>query len=155
MCCMLVFKRMVFIHQCRGRCGSLSHLQVAMWAIGSSPPNASAFRMLAKCLWLFVSCQIDLPLSNEHKQLLFGISASIIDGVFVIAASYAGCDAILVGLFFTIAVGAQGLHTSSTMINAMDLSPNYAGTITGISNGISSCTGIVVPWIIGVMTPNV
>lgn len=87
--------------------------------------------------------------------LVWFATASAIDGTFIIAASYAGCNAMLVGLFFTIAVGAQGFHTASTMINPMDLSPNYAGTITGIANGISSCTGIIVPSIIGILTPKV
>lgn len=81
--------------------------------------------------------------------------ASGIDGCFIIMASYAGCNAMLVGLFFTISVGAEGFLTSSMLVNPMDLSPNYSGTITGMGNGIGSLMGIAVPSIIGLLTPNV
>lgn len=61
----------------------------------------------------------------------------------------------LVGIFFIIAVGSQGFFATSSLVNAMDLSPNYSGTITGFTNGVGSLTGILVPWVIGVLTPNV
>lgn len=83
------------------------------------------------------------------------ISASVVDGSFVIAAAYAGCDAMLVGAFFALAVGAQGLQTSSIMVNPLDLSPNYSGMITGITGAISCCMGVLVPVIIGILAPNV
>lgn len=61
----------------------------------------------------------------------------------------------LVGAFFAVAVGAQGLQTSSIMVNPLDLSPNYSGMITGITGAISCCMGVLVPIIIGVLAPNV
>lgn len=61
----------------------------------------------------------------------------------------------MVGLFFTIAIGAQGLHTSCTFVNAMDLSPNFVGTISAMLYGLGSCMGIVVPIVVGLVAPNV
>lgn len=91
-----------------------------------------------------------------NNSCIFNIyAASTVNGLFIIAASYAGCNALLVGLFFTIAAGVHGLPAASVVINPIDLSPNYAGTIVGLSNGISSAAGIVVPSIIGLLTPNV
>lgn len=83
------------------------------------------------------------------------IQACAINAVFLLAASYAGCNAELVALFFAISVGGMGLQSSSTMVNAMDLSPNFAASIMAIVNGIGSLAGIAVPWVIGLLTPNV
>ena len=37
----------------------------------------------------------------------------------------------------------------------MDVAPKYAGTILGISNGLCSVTGFVVPYVVAAMTPMV
>ena len=74
---------------------------------------------------------------------------------FVVAASYAGCDQVLVVVMFAIAMTVMGAAYPSVMINTLDLSPNYSGTLMALSNGISAgVTGIVSPYIIGVITPN-
>lgn len=102
--------------------------------------------------------RLTAPIEISSHFFTFGIvtfAAAIIDGSFVLAASYAGCDAMMVGLFFVISVGSQGFLATSSLMNPMDLSPNFAGTITGLTNGIGSITGIMVPYVIGVLTPNV
>lgn len=43
----------------------------------------------------------------------------------------------------------------SIQVNPLDLSPNYAGTIMAITNGIGSLIGIAAPNGVGVLTPNV
>lgn len=40
-------------------------------------------------------------------------------------------------------------------INALDLSPNYAGILMGIGGAVTSITGILVPYMVGVVTPHV
>lgn len=73
----------------------------------------------------------------------------------MIAAAYSGCNALLVGIFFAISVGATGLQTSSLWINAIDLSPNYSGTLCGFSSTFSSLAGTLGPMLVGFLTPNV
>lgn len=80
-------------------------------------------------------------------------TASIFTGVFIIAASYAECDKFLVVAYFTVSVAFQGVP--GVAINTLDLSPNYAGILMGISGAVTSITGIVVPYMVGVATPNV
>lgn len=82
-------------------------------------------------------------------------SASIFAAVFFIAASYAGCDQTLVVLFFTLSVGSQALTIPGTYVNPLDLSPNYVGPLTALVNGAGSITGILAPWVIGLLTPQV
>lgn len=78
-----------------------------------------------------------------------------VDAIFLLAATYSGCDLTLVGLSFTIAVGAQGIIASSLILNPMDLSPNYAGTLSGIMGTFGCVMGIVVPIAVSQLTPNV
>lgn len=40
-------------------------------------------------------------------------------------------------------------------VNPLDLSPNYAGSIMAVTNGIGAITGVIAPYVVGVMTPNV
>lgn len=78
----------------------------------------------------------------------------MIPAFFILAASYAGCNELLVVTLFMISIGAQGLMTVGTMLNPMDLSPVFASTLSGIMNCISTLTGIAAPYVVGVLTPN-
>lgn len=83
------------------------------------------------------------------------LSASMGPAVFILAASYSGCDRSLAVAMFTIAMGFMGTFYCGMKVNALDLSPNFAGTIMAIVNGIGGLTGIIVPYLIGALTENV
>lgn len=70
-------------------------------------------------------------------------------------ASYAGCDRTMVIIYFTLAMGIMGTFYPGMKVNPLDLSPNYAGTLMAITNGIGAITGIIAPTLVGLMTPNV
>lgn len=76
-------------------------------------------------------------------------------GLGVVLASYAGCDKFLVTVLFTIGMGLMGFCYASLRVNSLDLSPNYAGSIMALVNGLSSVSGMATPYLIGVLTPNV
>lgn len=40
-------------------------------------------------------------------------------------------------------------------VNALDLAPNYAGSLTAMINGTSTLSGIITPYLIGLLTPDV
>lgn len=40
-------------------------------------------------------------------------------------------------------------------VNPLDLSPNYAGSLMAVTNGIGAITGVAAPYLVGVMTPHV
>lgn len=82
-------------------------------------------------------------------------SAAVIVAVFVLAATYSGCDLTLVGISFIVAVGALGIISASLILNPMDLSTNYAGTLSGIMGTFGCLMGVVVPIAVSQMTPNV
>lgn len=69
-------------------------------------------------------------------------------------ASYAGCDKTAVATLFAIGMGFMGFCYASLRVNSLDLSPNFAGTIMALANGIGSVSGMVAPTLIGFLTPN-
>lgn len=73
----------------------------------------------------------------------------------VLAASYAGCDKVLVATLFAVGMAFMGFFYPSLKVNALDLSPNYAGTLMAIVNGIGAISGIITPTLIGYITTNV
>lgn len=87
------------------------------------------------------------------RNVWIPFSASIFTGVFILAASYAECDNVYVVVYFTISIAFQGVP--GVAINSLDLSPNYAGILIGIGGAVTSITGILVPYLVGVATPNV
>uniref|UniRef100_A0A8D8VGA0 Sialin n=1 Tax=Cacopsylla melanoneura TaxID=428564 RepID=A0A8D8VGA0_9HEMI len=84
----------------------------------------------------------------------FTTIASVGPAAGVILASYAGCDQVLVVTLFTVGMAFMGFFYPSLKVNALDLSPNYAGTLMAIVNGIGAISGIVSPYLIGILVPN-
>ena len=87
-------------------------------------------------------------------EILF-IIASVGPGVGIIAASYAGCDRTGVVVLITVGTALMGAFYPGMKVNALDLSPNYAGTLMAIVNGMGAFTGIITPYLVGVLTPDV
>lgn len=85
---------------------------------------------------------------------LFVSIASIGPAVGIISASYAGCDKVLVAMSFAAGMGLMGAFVPSLKVNALDLSPNYAGTLMALVGGIGAISGILTPYLVGILTPN-
>lgn len=92
-------------------------------------------------------------MSRTNVRKLFTTCASIGPSCFLIAASYAGCDQVLVVTLFTIGMALMGTFYPGMKVNVLDLSPNYSGTLMGIVNGIGAVSGIITPYLVGVLTP--
>lgn len=56
---------------------------------------------------------------------------------------------------FTIGMGFMGTFYCGMKVNALDLSPNFAGTLMAIVNGVGAITGILSPYIAGALTKHV
>ncbi|XP_053691757.1 putative inorganic phosphate cotransporter [Sabethes cyaneus] len=101
----------------------------------------------------------DWLISNGKMSITFGRKlfttiASAGPAIFIVGASYAGCDKALVVALFTLAMGFMGTFYPGMKVNPLDLSPNYAGSLMAVTNGIGAITGIIAPYVVGVMTPN-
>lgn len=64
-------------------------------------------------------------------------------------------DHFLATTFLLIAHALMGAFFPSIRVNAIDLTPNFAGTLISITNGLGSLTGFVAAYSAGVLTPNV
>lgn len=71
------------------------------------------------------------------------------------AASYAGCDEVLVVTLLTISIAGQGFNAAGTTLNMFDLGPNYIGPLTGVVNSVSTLASMLAPAIVGYLTPHV
>ncbi|RZC22696.1 MFS 1 domain containing protein, partial [Asbolus verrucosus] len=91
-------------------------------------------------------------ISVTTARKLFTTTASMGPAIFIIAASYSGCDRDLAVAMFTIAMSFMGTFYCGMKVNALDLAPNFAGTLMAIVNGIGAITGIIVPYLVGALT---
>ncbi|XP_016964204.1 putative inorganic phosphate cotransporter [Drosophila biarmipes] len=91
--------------------------------------------------------------TTNTRKLMTGLAA-FGPAIFMVGASYAGCDRVLVVVLFTICMGLMGAYYAGMKLSPLDMSPNYAGTLMAITNGIGAITGVITPYLVGVMTPN-
>ncbi|KAF5270577.1 hypothetical protein FQR65_LT05475 [Abscondita terminalis] len=99
------------------------------------------------CDYLIVKGYMKITFARKF----FTTIASIGPGIFILAASYAGCDRMLTVTFFTIGMGLMGTFYCGIKVNALDLSPNFAGTLMAIVNGLGALSGIITPYLVGAL----
>lgn len=113
-------------------------------------------------LWIFstiASIVVDSLVANgrmsiEQVRKVGATIATLGPAFFLMAASYAGCNRTLVVVFTTAGLALMGCSNFSLMVNSLDLAPNYAGSVMGLVNGISMISGILTPYVVGILTPN-
>ncbi|XP_046750763.1 putative inorganic phosphate cotransporter [Diprion similis] len=123
--------------------GLLSALPfMAKWIVS----NASSW--LAD--WLITEKKI----SRRNARKTFTSIGGLGMAIFLIGASYAGCSRTVVVVLFVLGMGVLGNLFPGVMVNNVDLSPNHAETLMGITNTITSLASIAAPYAVGVLTPN-
>ncbi|XP_030569770.1 putative inorganic phosphate cotransporter [Drosophila novamexicana] len=93
-------------------------------------------------------------MSRNLERKLFTFIAGFFPGMFMVIASYAGCNKTLVVVFFTLSLFTMGPYYAGQKLTPMDMSPSYSGTLMALTNGLGSIAGLLSPPIVGVMTPN-
>ncbi|XP_044758925.1 putative inorganic phosphate cotransporter isoform X2 [Coccinella septempunctata] len=91
---------------------------------------------------------------KKYDFYRIALAASVGPAIFLVLASYSGCDRVLSVSMFTIGMGFMGTFYCGMKVNALDLSPNFAGTLMAIVNGVGAITGIISPYIAGSLTAN-
>ncbi|KAK4292125.1 hypothetical protein Pmani_035084 [Petrolisthes manimaculis] len=77
-----------------------------------------------------------------------------VPAVAMIAMMWVDCNNTLAMVVMGIGIGANGLVVSGAEISPNDISPNFAGSIKGISNTVGAMTGFVAPLITGLIINN-
>lgn len=94
-------------------------------------------------------------LSITFSRKLFTSTAKVLPGIFMMGASYVGCNKIAAVMLFSLMMGSMGSYYAGMRLNPLDLSPNYSATLMAIVNGIGSVTGVISPLVVGALTTNV
>ncbi|KAJ2946185.1 hypothetical protein O0L34_g5119 [Tuta absoluta] len=90
----------------------------------------------------------------KNARKIYTTIAATGPGICIIMASYSGCDTTLAVFWFIAAMTLMGAYYSGMKINALDITPNYAGTTTSLVNGIAAISAIFTPYLIGLLTPD-
>jgi len=92
-------------------------------------------------------------LSTVVTRKLFNSIGLVGAGAFLIGLSYLDCTQTKLAVcLLTLAVTISGFVYSGYFVNHMDIAPQYAGTLMGISNGISACAGFIAPSVAAALT---
>lgn len=75
-------------------------------------------------------------------------------GLIVLALAYFGYNATAAIVLVTVATMLHGAVSSGPLASMVDLSPNYAGIVLGVSGMIGGMPGFISPFIVGQLTHN-
>ncbi|GLH13608.1 Sodium-dependent phosphate transporter, partial [Gryllus bimaculatus] len=77
---------------------------------------------------------------------------SLVQGIFLIGLAFSGCNSILAIICLTVALATTGAESPGPLAAYVDLSPNHAGIVFGISNMVTVAPGFLSPFIVGYLT---
>ncbi|KAK3096146.1 hypothetical protein FSP39_023717 [Pinctada imbricata] len=95
-------------------------------------------------------------LTTNQVRKVFNTVGSILPAIFVIGTGYLGCEkSVYAVVLLTMGVTTMGCqYGSGFLINSIDIAPNFAGIIFGISNTFATLPGFFSPYAIGELTQN-
>ncbi|KAG5877746.1 hypothetical protein JTB14_000540 [Gonioctena quinquepunctata] len=76
----------------------------------------------------------------------------ILPSCLLVLAVYVGCNRVVAIALVTLAFFLVGPFFAGAKININDLTIHYAGTISAMVNGITATSGILAPFIVGILT---
>ena len=102
---------------------------------------------------LFISCVTLFKLSffKIYFIRLFLLTGSVFPAAGLVMLAYLGCDPILFIAMLCLTTGFDGFRGSSSGVNIIDISPNYAGAVMGVVNSAGNVTGFVAPYVVGLL----
>ncbi|XP_057309380.1 sialin-like [Hydractinia symbiolongicarpus] len=92
-------------------------------------------------------------LSTTATRRLMGVLGYYPTSIFLILASYAGCDEIGLSVtYMVLATACLSFNCGGYMVNHLDISPRYSGILMGVSNLMGTVAGCVTPSVTGFFT---
>lgn len=127
------------------------------WGIGMTGILSGLPHILRMLVALLVSQIGDYMLTNDkmtrtNVRKMGASICCILNGLFVLALSYSGCNAIMAVVFIILATGSHGAVSTGPLSAIVDLSPNYAGIVLGIVNMVCVLPGFLSPMLVSVFT---
>lgn len=130
---------------------SVLKLTVEMRGYTTSLPHLCSIIYSVIVSWLTDKMIIYNYVSQTNARKINTTIATVIPACLIIGASFAGCDQTVVVILFILGVMFMGSSLSGIKTNSLDLSPNYAGTVMALTNGIASFTGMLSPFLVGIL----
>ena len=91
-------------------------------------------------------------LQTGTVRKLFCAVGLLIPGIFLTTIGFLGCNRFLIVSAVVIAVGSSGLAMSGFGVNHLDLAPEHAGTLMGLTNTLATIPGFLGPQVVGALT---
>ncbi|KAG0716233.1 Sialin [Chionoecetes opilio] len=91
--------------------------------------------------WLLSSGRISVITCRRVSS----VAAMIVPALLCIATAYSGCSATLAITFLCIVTFNNGAVVNTSMVNLVDIAPNFSGTIYGLSNTVEAITMFLSP----------
>lgn len=89
-------------------------------------------------------------------KLVYFIICVLLSGMWGSAAAllgvaYSGCDRTITVTLLCVGIALTGGILGGVLVNLMDIASNYAGILMGFTNTASSLSGVLAPWVAGVI----
>lgn len=69
--------------------------------------------------------------------------------VMLLAMCFTGCHSTIAVSIISATLGLSGFASAGFNVNHIDIAPNYAGTLMGITNMCANSMGIITPYFVG------
>lgn len=91
-------------------------------------------------------------MSTTNIRKLATFVCCIVKGLLVLALAYSGNSSLAAVIFLTLATMVHGAVSTGPLASIVDIAPNYAGVVLGISGMIGVLPGFISPIIVGMLT---
>lgn len=91
-------------------------------------------------------------MSRTNVRKMAAAACCIGQGVFMLGLAFSGCNSTAAIAFSTVATAISGAVSTGPLASFIDISPNFASIMLGISNMISVIPGFISPIIVGYLT---
>lgn len=88
-------------------------------------------------------------IATRRILTIIGLAAP---GILMMCVQFAGCNHVAVVSMLTLALATGGISMGGFQVNHIDLSPNFAGVLMGMSNSFATIPGFLGPEIVGILT---
>ncbi|XP_072398707.1 sialin-like isoform X1 [Diabrotica undecimpunctata] len=91
-------------------------------------------------------------LGRSNVRKLATLCCNGLQGVFMLALAYSGCDKVTAITMLSLAVAVNGAVSTGALATLVDISPNYSAILLGIVNSAVALVGFCTPAVVGFFT---
>ena len=102
---------------------------------------------MALCATLCIGVLSDSEFRRTALPCLVLSAGLVLPGAFLIICGYYGNNIVSVIVLMSLALGGSGLVVAGFLSNHLDIAPNYAGILMGITNTAATVPGIIAPFV--------